>query len=343
MSLRKLVLLAAAILAIASCKKDEEESLPYLDGAVTFYTPDFVEPGQKIVMTPKGIQHPEGKGVGYFWLVSPGDIRDTTRYENGLSYNGKPSDGSYTFVFPDDLTTYSFSCYAYADGYSTTSAKRSVTVVKSGLNGSLTGTGLMPRDEHITVDGDNYYYVRIGNLDWFRNNLATDNGGAPYANVEIMSDILGRFYNYKDALTACPEGWRLPTEEDWLSLGRALGAECEKFGVIPDVASKLMVDVSFNGMQMWEYWPEVGEKTNSSFMSMIPAGFANLGVRSADGSYKDVESNGVYEYATFWTADADDDGMAYYRYLICDQADMMISKGDPEAFGASVRCVRDVR
>ena len=77
-------------------------------------------------------------------------------------------------------------------------------------------------------------------------------------------------------------------------------------------------------------------------MSVIPAGFANLGVRDEDGSYRDVESNGVYEYATFWTADTDENGMAYYRYLICDQAGMMISKGDPKAFGANVRCVRDV-
>ena len=35
--------------------------------------------------------------------------------------------------------------------------------------------------------------------------------------------------------------------------------------------------------------------------------------------------------------------MAYYRYLICDQPDMMIAKGDPKAFGASIRCVRDAQ
>lgn len=341
MSLRKLVLMALAILAVASCKKDEDETLPSLDGLVTFYAPDFVEPGQKLTMTPKGAEHPEDKGLGYFWTVSPAGIRDTTRYENGLSYDGKPSDGSYTFSFPDELTTFTFTCYAYADGYSGVSGSRSVTVVRGGVDGSITGTELMAGDDHITVDGDDYYYVRIGDLDWFRNNLALDKGGAPYANVDIMSDVLGRFYNHADALNACPEGWRLPTEDDWLSLGKELGSEGEKYGLIPDVASKLMVDVYFNGMQMWEYWPEVGEKTNSSKMSVIPAGYANLGVREADGSYKDVESNGVYEYAAFWTADTDEDGMAYYRYLICDQSDMMVSKGDPEAFGASVRCVRD--
>ena len=343
MSHRKLVLLAAAILAVISCKKEEEEErLPSLEGVVSFYAPDFIEPLQTLTMTPEGVEHPEDKGVGYYWKVSPGDIVDTVRYENGLSKYGKPSDGTFTYTFPDELTTFTVTCYAFAGGYSGITGKQVVTTVRGGLNGSLTHAELLPEDDHITVDGNDYYYVRIGNLEWFRNNLASGNGGAAYANVEVMSDVLGRFYCYEDALTACPDGWRLPTEEDWIALGKELGAEAAKYESIPGIASKLMVDVYFNGKQMWEYWPEVGVKNNSSRMSVIPAGYANLGVRDADGTYRDVESTGVYEYATFWTADKAADGMAYYRYLICDQGNMMVSKGDPQAFGANVRCVRDV-
>lgn len=342
MSLRKLVLLAAAILAAVSCKEEEEEALPTLEGIVSFYAPDFIEPLQTLTMTPEGTEHPEGKGIGYYWKVSPGDIVDTVRLENGLSMAGKPSDGTFTYTFPDTLTTFTVTCYAFADGYSGISGKQVVTTVRGGLDGSITHAELAPEDAHITVDGNDYYYVQIGDLQWFRNNLASGNGGAAYANVEVMSDVLGRFYCYEDALTACPDGWRLPTEDDWLALGKELGAEAGKYEPIPDVASKLMVDVYFNGKQMWEYWPEVGVKTNSSRMSVIPAGYANLGVRDADGAYRDVESTGVYEYATFWTADKAEDGMAYYRYLICDQDAMMVSKGDSQAFGANVRCVRDV-
>jgi len=348
MSLRKLVLMAVAVMAVISCKKDDEqEVLPSLEGMVVFHAPDFIEPGQTLTMTPKGVEHPEDEGVGFYWKVSPGAVVDTVRLESGLAPDGKPSDGAFTYTFPDTLATFTVTCYAYAGGYSGLSGKQVVTTVKGGLDGSLTGTGLNLNDDHITVDGTDYYYVRTGELEWFRNNLLTGKGGAAYANVEVMADVLGRFYSYEDALEACPEGWRLPTEEDWIALGMELNdgknaPVIEKYSPIPDVASKLMVDVYFNGKQMWEYWPEVGVKTNSSRMSVIPAGFANLGVREADGSYRDVESNGVYEYAAFWTADMADDGMAYYRYLICDQPDMMVGKGDPEAFGANVRCVRDV-
>ncbi len=341
MSLRKLILLAAAVVAVISCKKEEEEALPSLEGMVVFHAPDFIEPKQTLTMTPKGVEHPEDKTVGYYWKVSPGDVVDTVRTESGLSPDGKPSDGTFVYTFPDSLATYTVTCYAYAKGYSGISGRQTVTTVKGGVDGSVTGAELLPEDPYITVDGSDYYYVRIGNLDWFRNNLNTGNGGAAYANLEVMSDVLGRFYCYEDAMNACPQGWRLPSEEDWLTLGKELGAESEPYARIPDVASKMMVDVYFNGTKMWEYWPEVGVKTNSSKLSVIPAGYANLGVRETDGSYKDVESNGVYEYAVFWTSDVAEDGMAYYRYLICDQADMMVSKGDPKAFGANVRCVRD--
>lgn len=342
MSLKKLLLLAVAVLAVISCKKDdEEELLPSLEGVVVFHAPDFIEPGQTLTMTPKGAEHPEDEGVGYYWKVTPGNVTDTVRFQNGLGPDGKPSDGTFTYTFPDSLATYTVMCYAYASGYSGLSGKQVVTTVKGGIDGSITGAGISLTDDHITVDGINYYYEKIGELEWFRNNLLTGKGGAAYANVEVMADVLGRFYCHDDALVACPEGWRLPTEDDWISLASALGSETAQYDVIPDVASKLMVEVYFNGRQMWEYWPEVGDKTNSSRMSVIPAGFANLGVRGADGTYRDVESSGVYEYAAFWTADKAEDGMAYYRYLICDQPDMMISKGDPKAFGANVRCVRD--
>ena len=94
----------------------------------------------------------------------------------------------------------------------------------------------------------------------------------PYANADIMSDVFGRFYSYEDALTACPEGWRLPTEEDWIALGKALGSTADKYGVLKGVAPKVMTDATFNGVDMWAYWPAVGTLTNESKFSAIPAG-----------------------------------------------------------------------
>ena len=339
-----LFIIAASVMAAVSCKKDDDSTaLPSLGGALSFYAPLFIEPGQTLTMTPSGVEHPENEGLGYYWSVSPVmDSADTTRLENGLSPEGLESDGSFTFTFPDSLAVYTVRAYAFAEGYTGKSAERLVTTVKPGLDGSLTNTGIVASDAHITVDGQDYYYCQIGGLEWFRNNVATTNGGAPYSNAEIMTNVFGRFYNYEDALNACPEGWRLPTEEDWLALGAAMGTTAEKYGTIRGVAAGLMADSQFNGITMWDYWPEVGTLTNSSKFSAVPAGYMNLG-QEVDGAYPEADSNGVYEYATFWTADSvdGDDTMAYYRYIVDNQPDLFITKGDKKNFGASVRCVRD--
>lgn len=344
--LTSIIIIAASVLAALSCKKDEEETevLPSLEGTLSFHAPQFIEPGQTLTMTPKGLVHPDDKGIGYYWKVSPAmSSSDTTRLENGLSPEGQESDGAFTYKFPDSLAVYTVTCYAFAEDYTGSSASRYVTTVKPGLDGSLTDTGISAADQHVTVDGQNYYYTKIGDLDWFRNNIGVRKGGASYGNADIMTDVFGRYYNHEDAMNACPEGWRLPTEADWLSLGAALGAAADQYGVVKGVAAKLMADAKFNEVTMWDYWPAVGTITNESRFSAVPAGFMNLGSRTETGEYPESASYGVYEYAAFWTADSVDgeEGMAYYRYITGSEPDLFITKGDKANFGASVRCVRD--
>lgn len=348
MSLRKLHSLfwvTLALIASVSCKKDEDKVSPSLNGTLKFNVAEFVKPGYLATMTPKGLSHPEGEGIGYSWKVAPGmSVSDTTRLQNGLSPEGKPSDGSFSYRFRDSLATYTVSCYGFAKGYTSSYASSYVTVVKSGLDGSITGTDIKKGDKSIEVDGIDYYYVTHNGLDWMRNNLAAPSYGAPYVNAEAMSDILGRYYSYEEALKACPEGWRLPTDKEWRELAATINNDSTagEYAVIPGIAADFMADVSFNSNKMWEYWPQVGEITNKGKMAVIPSGYANLGIRNEDGTYPTASFSGAYEYAAFWTSDivADEAGMAYYRYLICDQPDMYLGKGDTKTFGASVRCVR---
>jgi uncharacterized protein (TIGR02145 family) len=102
-----------------------------------------------------------------------------------------------------------------------------------------------------------------------------------------------------------------------------------------------MANAYFNGVKLWNYWPEVGKITNESELSMIPTGFVNLGTKTSEGTYPYANFKGDYEYAAFWTADMAEEGMAYYRYIYCKHPELMIGKGDTKTFGASVRCVRE--
>ncbi len=342
--LKTLLLIAGAVAALASCKDKEEDTeiTPSLKGTLTFEIAQFIEPDQTIKMTPEGIEHPDGNGIGYYWKVTPGmDKADTVRLETGLAPDGKNSDGSFTYEFGDSLATYTVNCTGFAKGYSPKYATGYVTIVKQGLDGSITGTGIKAEDKHEPVDGIDYYYVEHNGLHWMRNNLANPSYGVPYANSAAMSNVFGRFYTYEEALTACPEGWSLPTDKEWRELAASLNkkAVAEEYSTIKSIARHLMADAKFNLETMWEYWPEVGEITNDGGMAMIPCGYADI------NGNQESTFRGIFEYAAFWTKDlvADEPDMAYYRYLICDQPDMFISKGDIKSFGANVRCVRKAK
>lgn len=352
----KLVILAAAFCAaVLSCKKDDKDTiLPSLDGDIAFKYPEFVKTLETITFKPEGVSHPEGKGYGYYWKVTPVmEKSDTTRYENGLDTSedgGKESDGSFTYTFPDSLGTYTVSCYAFASDYTGISNFAYITTVKSGPEGSIAGIEYLSTDPYITVDGARIYYVNIGGTDWMRNNLYTADKGCPFRRSKVTGDIFGNYYSYEEALNACPQGWTLPSDEDWTNLCREIGAADAAAGAdIPGVGAALMGDATFNTTRMWEYWPEVGEITNSSKMGIIPAGYANLSVKDSnpaehpylDLTYPEASFSGLYEYATFWTSDLSSDGkLARYRYIYAKDPSLKVGYADKKAFGASVRCIR---
>lgn len=324
----------AASLCIISCKKDDESKVtPSLKGTLSFTAsiPEYVLPNTTVTLTPAGVEHPDGEELGYYWKVTPTRPKaDTTRYQNGLDKQGNPSDGSFTFTFSDTLQTCTITGYAFAKGYTYSSKSVDCTVVEGGIDRSITNLNLNGKPS-ITVDGIQYPYVTIGGLDWLCRNIADKSAGAAYKNSEVMSDVFGRYYSFEEAQTICPEGWRLPTDAEW-------NAAAEEYD---NNIAALMGNAYFNGNLMWEYWPAVGEITNTSGLSMIPAGYAMLSGKASDGSYPNAQFQGNNQYAIFWTADtAEEEGMAYYRYIICDQPEFMLGKGDITSFGATVRCVR---
>ncbi len=348
MSFRKLLLLiAVTAVALASCKKDEETTTmkPYLSGSVSFDIDAFVLAEQTVTLTPDGLSHPDGKGIGYYWKVTPGmDKADTTRLENGLSPDNKESDGSFTYRFKDTLATFTVSCTGFADGYNTSYASSYVTTVKPGIDGTISGTGIKKEDAKVYYRGVDYYYTEINGLKWMRINLANNSYGTPYGSYKAMTEVLGVYYSHEDAEKACPDGWTLPTDKQWRELGAYLNGSpaVDEYMTIPGVAASMMGDIQFNGETMWEYWPAVGEITNKSKLAMIPAGYVNLGEKK-DNKYPDAQYTGIDEYAIFWTADKTEDGMAYYRYINVKQPDMFVGKGDRKTFGANVRCVQNVK
>ncbi len=335
MTMRKtliyLFILSASAVSILSCKKDKTETLPDLNGKPYFDMVTYAAREQMIEVTPYGVTHPKGKGIGYAWRISALSQKlDTVKFED------EKFDSSYTFTTPKDAMTTSVICMAFAEGYNNAYYTRTLMVVDPRFGFTLTDNGIKTtqigyydsRDIDVSPEFRKYYYLRTDKLDWYRQNLGYTRMGKPYANCKVMSYVLGRYYSWNEAMTACPDGWRLPTSEEF-----------EEFigGSLEGVAGSLMVNARFNGDEMWEYWPEV-DITNSLDFCAIPAGYAWFG-----GEEGKDEFAGINEFATFWTSDENpsNDTQARYYYLNVKKPDLYKAWGDKKSFGASVRCVRE--
>lgn len=317
MNFRKLLFIAAAIAAVVSCKKnkDDEEMLPFLNGNLVISGLDsYVLAGQKCELRASGVSHPDGEAIGYYWKTTPTAPTACTT-------------DVYSITFTDTLQTCSVYCYAFAEGYSSSSASAYATVVKAGKKGSIQG---------IKYPEDGTYETVIGTQRWTMLNQTWDgeeSNSLAFKNSQAMADVYGRYYNYNDANLACQalgDGWVLPTKEDWDILEEYIKST-------PDMgkstAAALMADATFNGNTMWEYESAVGDITNATGFSAIPVGYANV----LSGLF-----TGATEYAVFWTSTSveDDDTMAYCKYLIYTEPDLYTNAVDKKSFGASVRCIK---
>lgn len=74
-------------------------------------------------------------------------------------------------------------------------------------------------------DGKYYKYAYIGNTRWMAENLnyGNDSLGKCFWDDDENCSEYGRYYTYEESRTVCPDGWRLPTENDFSELVENVG------------------------------------------------------------------------------------------------------------------------
>lgn len=212
----------------------------------------------------------------------------------------------------DTLGVYNISVYAYDVSGKLYSSSASTSFQAIDPATSITGlVGNVP-------GGSKYREKNIGGLTWMAQNLYETPAGLPYEGCEVMNSIYGRYYTYEEAVTACPAGWRLPTQAEWDALGTDAGT--------------LMADASFLDSPMWTYCKEVNI-TNALGFNAIPTGYIDrTGISNIN--------YGNNEYAMFWTADAKDAQLAHYRYIFGTNPIVQKGEGSRASLAMSVRCVK---
>lgn len=170
-------------------------------------------------------------------------------------------------------------------------------------------------------DGKIYPTVSAAGMIWMGRNLdhAIDGAVCPRGDAQAC-EAEGRLYPWAVAMTACPAGWHLSSEDEWQRLERALGMSAVDLARDRERGSGLGELLKLGG---------------STGLNFPLAGW-----RRPDGSFR--IGNGNDRAAAIWTSTRADADAAWHRDLSSARTGIWRSPV-PLAYSLSVRCVQDSR
>ncbi|MBO6136703.1 MAG: fibrobacter succinogenes major paralogous domain-containing protein [Fibrobacter sp.] len=166
-------------------------------------------------------------------------------------------------------------------------------------------------------DGQTYKTVTIGTQTWMAQNLNYKTANSYCYNDDASNCTkYGRLYTWAAATTACPDGWHLPTEEEFETLFTTVGG-------------KSIAGQKLKSATGWTAYSGITNEDAFAF-SALPAGG-----RDDDGDYDD---EGIY--ALFWSSIENGSDYAYYMSLKYDYDGAFLTYSFKNN-GFSVRCLKD--
>ncbi len=199
------------------------------------------------------------------------------------------------------------------------------------------------------IEGNVYSTVQVGNQCWMKENLKTGTfvSGAEnmtnnsvtekfcYDDIPANCDIYGGLYQWDEMMNyttqegsrgICPQGWHIPSDQDWKILEMHLGmtqAEADA----PDWRGTDQGDV----IKTNSGWIEGGNGSNTTGFSGLPAGY-----RGAEA----MEFGAITEGAYWWSSTQQSDVQTWYR-AVGRYTGMINRTYNYKGSGISIRCVKD--
>jgi uncharacterized protein (TIGR02145 family) len=258
----------------------------------------------------------------------------------------------------DASTTYYYVAYATNTEGTAFGSEMSFTTLKPDITGQ---TGTLS-----DIDGNSYNWIGIGKQAWMAENLwttrfadgteipnvqnntewdalsATDTAYCWYNNTTENRDTYGGLYTWTAAMYGaassdanpsgvqgvCPDGWHLPSDEEWKEMEMFLGMTREEADKTQWRGTDEGGKLKESGTDHWSD-PNTGA-TNESGFTALPGGH-----RYTDGLYGNISFG-----ARYWTTSQLDGVSAYARFLYHQYSNVQRNGYDKD-HGFSVRCVRD--
>jgi uncharacterized protein (TIGR02145 family) len=230
--------------------------------------------------------------------------------------------------------------------YSTYTRSICLLLVFSALAGCNSGVEQEETREQIKdIEGNSYNTVQIGDQLWMaedlKSTLYNDGSHIPlvenydewanltlpayswYNNDSSNAENFGALYNWYvlESEKLCPEGWHVPSDEEWIALESILGGAGLAGGALKEEGTKL-----------WKT-PNL-EASNESGFTARPGGY-----RSYNGTFNLMRTSG-YWWSTSEKSWYGSSPKVLYRYLLYD--DVALARHIAEKTnGFSVRCVKN--
>jgi uncharacterized protein (TIGR02145 family) len=253
--------------------------------------------------------------------------------QNPTTESDKTTDGTVTGSFICSIKGLTINTTYYLRAYAT--------------NGAGTGYGnilsFKTQGTVYDIDSNLYHAITIGAQIWMAENLkvtsyndgtdiplvseywawaySTTPGYCWYNNEIVNNNPYGAMYNWYAVSTGklCPEGWHVPSDNEWTVLTNYLGGLSVAAGKLKET-----------GVSHWN--SPNSDATNESKFTAVPGGYR----RFSDGSFFSIRDN-----ASYWSSTSDTSPDAWSRAItLYGTTDVRIISND-KSYGISIRCIKD--
>lgn len=185
-------------------------------------------------------------------------------------------------------------------------------------------------------DGQAYNYIDYIDNSWMVENLDYKAEDSYYFNNDSVKYAAeyGRLYSYEAAAEACPDGWKLPSDEDWKLLEMELSMQLSEANLEGPRGSNQGSRLKEPGNRLWFGNENNKTATNHSGFTAKPSGAYSI----TDNEFSNQGLTGYH--AVFWT-EANEADISYIRVLHSHLETITrtpVNKSESVAY--SVRCIK---